>query len=132
MFSGHQQHLTSAHIELLERILARAGIGDVLTRRAGKTGVDAARILIETFQNGVVDEYALYFALFDRREILPVETTSPVKDQKSIVRRLLQKMVFGLVGGLKAMALGRSITSSAASRLPMGVENGGPECQDYR
>jgi len=66
MSSGYQQHFTTANIALLDRILERAGIGDVSDSAGRESRMNAARFLIETFQNGVTDEGALHFALINR------------------------------------------------------------------
>jgi hypothetical protein len=66
MSSGYQQHFTTADITLLDRVLERAGVGDVSDSAGRENRLNAARFLIETFQNGVTDEGALHFALVNR------------------------------------------------------------------
>ena len=66
MSSGHQQHFTSANIDMLHRVLARAGIADLPGATASALRSKASRFLIETFQHGMTSESALYFALVNR------------------------------------------------------------------
>lgn len=66
MSSGNQQHFTSTDMDMLNRILERAGIGDFLDFSGRRIRMKAARFLIETFQQGVTSESALYFALLSR------------------------------------------------------------------
>ena len=76
MSSGYQQHFTSADIDMLDRVLVRAGMTDV-PDSSGKEGrLTASRFLIETFQHGITDESALFFALASRPNVA-IEVAAP-------------------------------------------------------
>jgi hypothetical protein len=67
MSSGYQQYFTNENIDMLDRVLSRAGIGDISTTPGLQDRLYAARFLIAAFQNGITDEGALYFALVNRQ-----------------------------------------------------------------
>lgn len=67
MSSGCQQHFTPADIEMLDRVLERAAIHNRSNTRQPWKRLEAARFLIECFQQGIQNEAALLFALQNRR-----------------------------------------------------------------
>ena len=88
MSSGYQQHFTSANIALLDRILDRADMRDMSDSAGRERRLNAARFLIEKFQDGVTDEGALYFALVNRPGNLKEEAAhvSDLPDSDASVR----------------------------------------------
>jgi hypothetical protein len=86
MSSGYQQHFTAANIDMLHRVLDRAGIADLPGALASALRSKASRFLIETFQHGMTSESALYFALVNRTGelgaavVTPTNVTPPIAD----------------------------------------------------
>ena len=88
MSSGYQQHFTSADIDMLDRVLGRAGMPDVPDPSGKEDRLTASRFLIETFQHGITDESALFFALAHRPNIAIELAALPMRGDDG-------KVVFG-------------------------------------
>lgn len=78
MSSGYQQHFTSTDIDMLHRVLDRAGIADFAEASASANRSNASRFLIEAFQHGVTSESALYFALVNRPDVSVSDLAHPI------------------------------------------------------
>ena len=68
MSSGFQQHFTPADIAMLDRILDRAALYNLPGSGAQQNRSEAAQFLIRSFQHGMINEGALYFALLNRQD----------------------------------------------------------------
>lgn len=84
MSSGNQQHFTAADMDMLNRILERAGTGNLPDFRGREVRMKAARFLIEAFQRGITNESALYFALLNKPDDLADGSTGHLNFKPAI------------------------------------------------